>query len=197
MGGLGVGQPAHTPDWAEPVSVARGILRNREFPGYGSSPAGERKQDDMGFGSSPLGSASKLLARKEGEVAGNVGGWRNFSGVSAVSGASTIDAPLHANDRPDETGSQSKLSQDDRRNDFSREREFTDAAKRSGPPDLLTYPSAPGQAFDTSQIHRHPADSGDVQHAGLGMRPVEGAFGTPVPAGVGLGGGAPGANGNG
>lgn len=197
IGGLGVGQLAHTPDWAEPVSVARGILRSREFSAYGSSPVGERKQDEQGFGSSPLGSASKLLARKEGEAVGTIGGWRNFSGVSAVSGASTIDAPLPPHDQPEDAPSQSNPARDDKQNNVLRDREFADNTKRTGPPELLTHPSAPGQAFDTSQIHRHSADAGDVQHAGMGMRPAAGTFGTPVPTSLGLGGGAPGLNGKG
>jgi hypothetical protein len=171
--------------------VARGLLRNREFSGYGSSPAGEWKQEELLYGSSPLGSASKLLARKEAEAAGSVGGWRNFSGISAVSGASTIDAPLQTNDRPDEH------RQDDRQHEIPREKEFADMSKRSGPPDLPTNQSAPGQVFDTSQIHRHPADGGDVQRSGLGMRPMEGAFGTPVPASRGIGASGAGGNGNG
>jgi hypothetical protein len=113
--------------------------------------------------SSPLTTLPK--PRDGGIGNGNVEltGFRNISNISAISGASTIDAPpeLQENDP----------------------RQFAaDAAPTKYPlPDLTHQSSAPQQIFETSQLHRHPMEEKREVYANPGFRPMEGEFGTPAP----------------
>lgn len=105
-----------------------------------------------------------LLVGKQRQANGNGGvereltGYRNVSNISAVSGASTIDAPQ----QPD-----------------SVEKE------RKSLPALLSEASVPPQqVFETSGLHGHGNEGGDERRdvfASMGFRPQEGAFGTPAP----------------
>lgn len=85
--------------------------------------------------------------------------YRNFSGISAISGASTIDAPQEVDPAQDRQ---------------------SEAAK-SGMPTLSQISSASHSVFDTSQLHRHPRDDMRDVYPNAGFRPQEGAFGTPAP----------------
>ncbi|KAF2766547.1 hypothetical protein EJ03DRAFT_330046 [Teratosphaeria nubilosa] len=106
--------------------------------------------------------ASPLLTNKHRQQNGLAGereltGFRNVSNISAVSGASTIDAA------PDSA---------------ERRREL-DAGKTL--PALLSEVSAPQQAFNTSHLHRNGATPIREVSTSVSFRPQEGAFGTPAP----------------
>ncbi|KAH9825661.1 Sds3-like [Teratosphaeria destructans] len=105
---------------------------------------------------------SPLLANRLRQQNGLVGereltGYRNISNISAVSGASTIDAA------PDSA---------------ERRREL-DAGKTL--PALLSEVSAPQQTFNTSHLHRNGATPMREVSTSVSFRPQEGAFGTPAP----------------
>lgn len=88
-----------------------------------------------------------------------VNDFRNISGISAISGASTIDAPQE----PEPT------------------QERQSEAAKAGLPALTHMSSASHTVFDTSQLHRHPRDEMREVYPNAGFRPQEGAFGTPAP----------------
>lgn len=101
------------------------------------------------------------------------GGERELTGfrnISNISGASTIDA------EPD-----------------SAEKYSESAGRREVLPGLLTEVSAPLQAFDTSQMHRHPLGGNGTKknmpdtYPNASFRPQEGMFGTPTPLPSGTG----------
>ncbi|KAK5174460.1 uncharacterized protein LTR77_001540 [Saxophila tyrrhenica] len=198
--GSGVGTPgiSHTPDWAaDPNPTARNLMHNLYQRNQVSSPlATPARHSGGGDGADALPSSvmaqpptatsaiadrmnllsqlsranggdreppssSPLTAIPRPKYDGDLTGFRNISGISAISGASTIDAPPEADN-----------------NHHYRH----DEAPKHPLPHLIAQPSAPQQVFDTSQLHRHPAESGREVYSSAGFRPKEGAFGTPTPA---------------
>lgn len=184
----------HTPDWADQPPGARHIMRNLTGPGQrtgspfatpvsGKRPAGFADGPDSqnsAFAAPPsmsktpaqgISTGSPLQVSKHRQNGGHTGereltGFRNISNISSTS---TIDAPLSA-----EKNQQEK--------DRTPHHEGSLLARYL--PGLHTEHSAPGQAFDTSQLHRHPnsAEGGpnkDV-YASHGFRPAEGSYGTPT-----------------
>ncbi len=204
--GSGTATPgiSHTPDWAaEPSTTARHMLHNLYQRNQLSSPlatparqlgggegleglpssvlahpptASTSAADRMNLlaqlsrthgGDRDPPSSSPLIAVPKSRLdGGELTGFRNFSGISAISGASTIDAPLGA------------ANEQDGRSHHGRRH---DEGPKHPLPHLLSQPSAPQQAFDTSQLHRYPGEGARDVHPTAGFRPKDGAFGTPTP----------------
>jgi len=187
----------HTPDWADQPANPRHIMRNLTGPGqrtgspFATPVSGKRAAGFMGDGQDVASSGlaappttsrtpgqgfstgSPLQVAKQRQQNGNTShtGERELTGfrnISNISSTSTIDAPLSAEKSQQEA---------------ERAPHFEGSILARYLPTLHSENSAPQQAFDTSQLHRHPnAEEGgpgkDV-YANPGFRPAEGAYGTP------------------
>lgn len=196
----------HTPDWADQPTGARHLMRNITGSGqrtgspFATPVSGKRPSglvsDGMDAPSSGLGAppttsrtpgqgistGSPLQVGKQRQPNGNsahTGGERELTGfrnISNISSTSTIDAPLSAEKNLQQ------LQQQQEPDNRTPHREGSLMSRYL--PTLSSEISAPQQAFDTSQMHRHPnASEGgpnkDV-YVNPGFRPAEGAYGTPT-----------------
>jgi hypothetical protein len=187
----------HTPDWVDQPANPRHIMRNLTGPGqrtgspFATPVSGKRAAGFMGDGPDVASSGlaapptisrtpgqgfstgSPLQVGKQRQQNGNTGhnGERELTGfrnISNISSTSTIDAPLSAEKAQQEA---------------DRTPHYEGSLLARYLPALHSEGSAPHQAFDTSQLHRHPnAEEGgpgkDV-YANPSFRPTEGAYGTP------------------
>jgi hypothetical protein len=184
----------HTPDWADQPPGARHLMRNLAGPAQrtgspfatpvsgkrvagftdgleGHSSALAAPQSTSRTPAQGISTGSPLQVGKHRQLNGNTGdreltGFRNISNISSTS---TIDAPLSAEKSLQEA-------------DHAPNHDASLMARYH--PGLHAEQPVPHQAFDTSQLHRHPnaAEGGpnkDV-YANHGFRPAEGSYGTPT-----------------
>ncbi|KAK4540786.1 hypothetical protein LTR36_008863 [Oleoguttula mirabilis] len=116
---------------------------------------------------------SPLVVNKYRQNGTELTGFRNISNVSGVSGASTIDAPLGSAEKDRERERESQ-------HQYQHQHQYQQPLSKSLPA-LLSEISAPQQAFNPSQLHRHGEERREAYPSNAGFRPQEGVFGTPAP----------------